>query len=93
MYHLKGTPGVYRLITCTLLVPASGRVNIWSADDVALLLQQGFVQFDPAAPEAEEETIEPDGKIADEDGPTEPDGKIADEDGPAPVKPRAARRK
>jgi hypothetical protein len=54
MYHLKGTPGTYRLITCTLLVPNSGVVNIWSIHDVALLEQFGFVRFDP---QAEEEIV------------------------------------
>jgi allophanate hydrolase subunit 1 len=87
MYHLKGTPGTYRLITCTLLVPNSGVVNIWSADDVALLEQLGFVRFDP---QAEEEIVEPDGKIADEDGPAEPDPPT---DPPAPPTPPASRAK
>lgn len=91
MYHLQGTPGIYRLITCTLLVPDSGRVNIWSADDVALLEQQGFVQFDPNAPQAEEETIEPDGTEIGAAGSVEPSGKIADEDAPKPA--RSSRRK
>lgn len=81
MYHLKGTPGTYRLITCTLLVPDSGRVNIWSIHDVALLEQRGFVRFDP---QAEAETVEPAGKIADEDGATTP---------PAPPAPPASRAK
>jgi hypothetical protein len=85
MYHLQGPPGLYRLLTCTLLVPASGRVQIWSADDLALLEQQGFVRFDPATPEAEEESEEP----------RDPDASLAhaDSGAPAPKPGRPARRK